>query len=419
MNKHLLKIKKRISKLEFAYFSLQHKLTLNAKVNRLRKKDKIVVLFSAVEPSKWKSDSLYKEMLDHERFSPVILIMPDKNNGEMIDQKIEACRLFFLQKGYDFILPYDEDGNLIDIRKSINPDIIFYTEPYKNMYPRSFFYKKFRDKLFCYISYGFHGIDIKEIVDSELCRMCWHLYYENDISAASARGVMDNNGKNICVTGLPLSDDFLDENREYKYEWKEAQAEIKRIIWAPHHTIEENEILGSYSRFLHLADDMLRLADEYKGRLQFAFKPHPVLKRKLYNIWGKEKTDKYYACWAEMSNTIINEADYLDLFMTSDGLIHDCCSFTIDYMYAHKPVLYIKSTPGYPDNTNEFFHKAYDVHYKASDIEEIKSFIEERVLKGNDTLLSERDGFVRQYLVPPGGKSAAGNIINMILFNNI
>ena len=59
------------------------------------------------------------------------------------------------------------------------------------------------------------------------------------------------------------------------------------------------------------------------------------------------------------------------------------------------------------------------MHYKASDIEEIKSFIEERVLKGNDTLLSERDGFVRQYLVPPGGKSAAGNIINMILFNNI
>ena len=77
----------------------------------------------------------------------------------------------------------------------------------------------------------------------------------------------------------------------------------KRIIWAPHHTIPTAPNLLEYSTFLDVAEIMLEIAEEYKEELQIAFKPHPFLLKKLYNIWGKEQTHAYYGKWAQLGNT--------------------------------------------------------------------------------------------------------------------
>ena len=61
------------------------------------------------------------------------------------------------------------------------------------------------------------------------------------------------------------------------------------------------------------------------------------------------------------------------------------------------------------DNLNPLGKKAFDLHYKANNMSDIISFIE-GVLVGNDSLLSLRKDFLREYLMPPNGRTVAENI---------
>jgi CDP-glycerol glycerophosphotransferase (TagB/SpsB family) len=143
--------------------------------------------------------------------------------------------------------------------------------------------------------------------------------------------------QNIIVIGYPIYDEY----QEAKFNtsiWKVADDNLKRIIWAPHHSIEGNNGLLKLSTFLENADSMLDIARKFHEKVQFAFKPHPMLLQVLYNHpkWGKEKTDKYYKEWENGKNTILTTGSYMELFKSSDAMIHDCGSFIIEYLYTKK-----------------------------------------------------------------------------------
>jgi hypothetical protein len=95
---------------------------------------------------------------------------------------------------------------------------------------------------------------------------------------------------NIVVTGLPITDLFLNENHEDR--WKKTDEKYKRIIWAPHFSISDGGCLN-YSTFLSIAEEILDFVKTTSLPVQMAFKPHPLLKSQLYDYssWGKEKTD--------------------------------------------------------------------------------------------------------------------------------
>lgn len=99
----------------------------------------------------------------------------------------------------------------------------------------------------------------------------------------------------------------------------------------------------NYSTFLSIAEELLEFIKNTQLPVQMAFKPHPLLKSQLYNYssWGKEKTDEYYAAWEFLPNAQLETNEYVDLFMTSDAMIHDCGSFTIEYHHTLKPVMYL------------------------------------------------------------------------------
>ena len=48
-------------------------------------------------------------------------------------------------------------------------------------------------------------------------------------------------------------------------------------------------------------------------------------------------------------------------------------------------------------------------------MDDIKSFIEDVVICGNDSMRSTREQFIKDYLVPPHNKTASQNIIDAIL----
>ena len=167
-----------------------------------------------------------------------------------------------------------------------------------------------------------------------------------------------------------------------------------------------------------MADLMVTLAKEYEGRIQMAFKPHPALLTQLYQHpeWGQKRTDEYYELWRTMPNTQLEAGEFVDLFMTSDAMIHDSGSFAVEYHYSRKPVMFVsKNMKPILDTQSTFGLKAYDLHYIGKDEAGIRRFIDEVVLGGNDPLLPEREQFFRDYLLPPGGKSVAQNILDDIL----
>jgi hypothetical protein len=115
--------------------------------------------------------------------------------------------------------------------------------------------------------------------DEGLLNYAWRLFYPNEMYKKIASQLARNKGVNISVTGYPLADDFAEKENNFNDVWKIKDRKIKRIIWAPHHTIEVNN-----SSFLANYQFMFDIAQKYIDKIQIAFKPHPLLKAKLYDL---------------------------------------------------------------------------------------------------------------------------------------
>jgi CDP-glycerol glycerophosphotransferase (TagB/SpsB family) len=191
---------------------------------------------------------------------------------------------------------------------------------------------------------------------------------------------------------------------------------LKRIIWAPHHTIDFREGLG-YSNFLRYHQIMLDIAENYKDKIQIAFKPHPLLKVKLskHEEWGKQRTHNYYLTWENLDNGQLETDDYVDLFNTSDAMIFDSASFLAEYLYCGKPSLFTFSDSNTKDRFNEFGKLALEQHYHAYNETQIMDFIENVVCAGKDIKKENRKVFYHKHLIPPNDKTASENIYNEII----
>ena len=156
---------------------------------------------------------------------------------------------------------------------------------------------------------------------------------------------------------------------------------------------------------------------EAKNNIQIAFKPHPLLKEKLYTDeqWGKEKTDKYYQKWDELPNGQLEEGDYIDLFASSDAMILDSASFMAEYLYTRKPSLFTKRDNEIEKRFNDFGKLVFQKLYQAETEKEIIKFIEDVVIAGNDYMYDERNNFFTQVVLPLNNKTASENIYNELI----
>lgn len=389
-------------------------------VNKIRLKRKIKVLFVLSDLSLWKTETLYKAMLSHPRFEPILgLTLLTCDTPSEVIRKYYNLKNYILDNGYNFL---ELEGSLIT---KIEPDITFYQQPYDNFVSTTVDYSKIikNGGLICDIHYSFRTLAIKKknrrLVDLPLFRYCWQIYMENQLNLEYRRLSLIK-GKNFVVTGIPFQDE-LSKPKELFYDpWKPQEKRKKRIIYAPHHTLPNKGNWLNLSCFLDVCDFMFEIANTLSDYVQFAFKPHPFLKKKLINIWGEEKTNRYYSQWDEMTNCQLVEDSYVDLFKHSDALIHDCDSFTIEYCYMNKPAMFLI----HPEQIEERFHdlnrfgqKAFSLHTLGITKKDIYSFVLS-VVQENDERKPERLNFYNTSLLPPNGNSAVMNIINSILNEN-
>lgn len=380
---------------------------------RMRHKERINVVFVAMSVSMWRYQDLYEAISKHPRFKATIVILPGKqySKEQQLSDKEKLIR-YFTEKRCQFVV--DEKSTRGNIIKELHPDILFYPQPYLKCFDKKYEHIAFRDKLLCYYPYAFWMSKGAWSYDQPLHSYAWKLFYSTELHRKDAKAYALNRGRNIEVVGYPNADHFL--RGKFDDVWKPQEKIKKRIIWAPHFTIKPGYV--SQSNFLWMADFMLNIANEYSDKIQFVFKPHPLLFSELckHPDWGEEKTKQYYEAWQSGENTQLESGEFVGLFMTSDAMIHDSGSFCVEYHYSGNPTMYIaKNFEEQVAEKGEFGQLAMRLHYVGKNEEDITRFIEKTVLQGDDPMKEARKRFVEQYLVPPHGKTVTENTMDVLL----
>lgn len=389
----------------------------------LRKKmqagEKIKVCLFVSRISCWIYTNLYEYLKRSNIFDPVVVVKPFMFNGH--DAMVEYMKTTYealKSRGYNVVKGYDEStGEFLDVRKTVNPDIVFYTKYWLPQFQENFYINKFEDKLTFYTSYCFDIAYHPECMNFELNNKVDRYFMPTPIHKEMAKVAMTNHAQNVYVVGAPKLDVFFDKSYIPKDVWKPQEKRKKRIIWAPHHSDNFPGNLYQFNSFYELTDFMFEMAEKYKDDIQIAFKPHPMLKPYLVNKkWGRESADAYYNKWAALDNGQLETGEFIDLFLTSDAMILDSISFIAEYTATNKPSLFtIGSTSRV--KLNDFGAINFEVLYHTNNNlkADIEKFIVDVVINGNDYKKDERMEFINKYLLPPNGKSAAENIYDNIL----
>lgn len=392
--------------------SVQYRMRMSKILDEIHKKNKLRIIFFLPNLGMWKYETLFSLLLNDDYFEPYLVPFPHPWNSK--DEQMsffEDIQLYSRSKGFPIINGYNIQSGTYISSKELNPDIVVYTQPYNTGYP---FWKieKFWDKaIFIYTPYSVPVENDTIFHFNLLQNISWKLFYPSPLLKSLFKTNILTRGSNLEFVGNPLYDQFTRIPVLGK-EWKIKERAIKRIIWAPHHSILPDDYLHN-SNFLEMADKMLALVTEYSEKVQFAFKPHPYLLEKLYKIWGSERADTYYNKWRDLPNTVLVVGGYVDLFLSSDGMIHDCASFMCDYLYVNKPVMFLcKKDTG--ENLNHYGAGCLSMHYKGNSIQDVRCFIEEVILNDIDIMKDEREKFCKEYLLPPNRKSVGKNMYDIL-----
>lgn len=393
----------------------QQRKVHHQRIESIRRRGKAEVVFLAANLPMWRHDGVLRLLLADSRFSCTAIVHPVSNYTEEETQRNnEVLSAYFHEVGVPYILATTSEGMASAVDTMRRADIIFYPQPYGDLYGNQLDNCYYRKQLLCYVPYGVCTFSTQWAFNTALHNQAWRIYCESEFHRGESRRLAYNRAANVVVVGTPLADAFLHPSG--KNVWKAQPHTKKRVIWAPHFSISADGL--HRNAFLWMAEPMLQLARQYADEVQFAFKPHPRLLSMLcdHPEWGRERANAYYEQWATMENTQYESGAYADLFAQSDAMIHDCGSFTVEYLFSQKPVMFVSNdVTSAIGAVNEFGREAFQQHYIGSDEDAIKTFIEDVVLAGHDTKREGREAFFRNYLMPPGNATVGQNIYQDIV----
>ncbi|MEZ9819546.1 CDP-glycerol glycerophosphotransferase family protein [Shewanella sp. 10N.286.45.A1] len=360
--------------------------THHNEVLRIKKKvkngEKIKVTFLVMDKSVWKTDLVYQAMVKDKFYDPSIVVIPRVTSSDVM-KTAEQTYEFFRKKMYKTTLAY-QDCSWKPLNEIVDSDIIFISNPHK-ITAEDYYISSLKYKLTCYVPY-FEQIDnnYKLHFDGETENLVWKIFQINNIHKKIALKHATNRGSNVVVVGYPATEAIYTNTINESSPWLNDGR--KNIIIAPHHNI--NGIDLSNSTFLDNAELLQSLASKYKAQVKFAFKPHPLLKDNLYKHpdWGVVRTNKYWDFWNKTENCQLETGDYVQLFKKSDGMIHDCSSFLIEYLYTRNPCLYLNSR--IRTKLNDYGRIGFDAVKKSENDSDIFEFIE-NVISGAEPKIDE------------------------------
>ena len=401
----ILRGKKHIEVLEtpVSKWKHHHKIAIQKLREKYKNGDKIKVAFLMTYSSSTQDLPIFEKMLESDIFDPYIIVHPDVirslNNLEKTYKKTKEEMV--KKYGEKRVLDGCTRDNYIDYTDDF--DIMTTNSPYDEMahpfFRTQYWFNKFIPIFYIgYFHMGRCRVAVNNFKMSEFSRF-WRFFAENKHSRNMARTYQTIKDINVVVTGYPKLDEII--------KIKEGKRERKRIIIAPHHTIDEGDIY--LSGFLNYAEILMKLPEKYP-EIDFIIRPHPMLITKLEqpDFWGVEKTKEYFDRLLKFDNmTLSNEGDYYELFVNSDGIMHDCGSFIAEYLCTGHPAGYLSFRPelDYNKAMVEFGRECMYKHYILESEKDIYNFIENVIINNEDTRKNERADFVNKELLINKGKT--------------
>ena len=368
--------------LNFQYSFLLRKLRKEVK------KRKIKVAFWYYEPEKWSSiESLYREFEKSEHFEPIVYLSGFNKGFEYITQQglLEKNTKFLDNLKVNYKILYDTKKNELLPIEDFKADIIFYQLPWA-IPKNQGVVNAAKFALTCYVPYCYYSLKSNVNYMTDFHGILWKYFVETDYHKEEYE--KDYGATNCEALGSVKLDNYrLINPKQAEKNWKTSK---KRIIYAPHHSIEASNF-HNMATFLKNGEFILKLAKKYQDKTEWIFRPHFVLRDRLlkYGLKTQQEIDDYYKQWENLGKISSSEDNYYEQFITSDCLITDCISFLSEYLPANKPVLHLRS-----DNQaqpfNDLLQKITEGYYQIYDNETLETIFLEVIINGNDYLKDKR-----------------------------
>lgn len=388
------------------------KRNVQKRLGLISSKNKANILFVASSVSMWRYGEIAKALQQDSRFNICVGICPYTSlSDEARAEERQNLDRLLSKSGLKYCI-LDTSELYDSFKHDFRPDIIFYPQPYDGMIDTSLHWRYNLDCLLGYVPYYIGLSSPSWACNLPFHNLAWRQYLPSELHAQEAIKHSDNRGKNVVVVGDTRYKELTSGVTIDPWKDVKGHKHLKRLIWAPHFRIESNKDFNRPD-FIWMAEVMLEIAEEFKDDLQIAFKPHPALKTALYKHpdWGVQRTNDYYSRWSQMANTQLEEGSYIDLFKTSDALIHNCGSFSAEYLYLNKPVAYITTDlEAVISPLHLYGRNCIAAHYIIKNSDEIRRFIDQVVIQGNDEFFQKRSEIIKKQLTPPSNKTVAQNV---------
>ncbi len=379
-------------------------------INMIRRKKKIKVGFLIENSANWCGDKLYNYFVNDKRFEPTIfLCMRENHRNEEIEQEFLDGIEQFKSRGLNVVGLDGRDANVP------RQDIMFFLKPYLGSYPiDAVQFSKLKPKtLIAYIPYGFNVADWNTF-NEPIPLVAWKIFLESLINVDLFKKKSVIGAPRVFYSGYPRLDTFFEEKPNF--EWKMARPDSKKIIWAPHWSIGDYGI--RYATFEWNYQFMYEFAKAHP-EISWVVKPHPKLPFTAVDCGifpSVEAYREYIRKWDELPNSkVYTGAYYQAVFATSDGMIHDCGSFTAEYQYMQKPMIYLRrDTQKFNELGKEILKVSYCIDGK--DLDGIAALMKKVFIDGNDYKAAARRNVYDKYLNYPkaNGMSASEFIYRSI-----
>lgn len=372
------------------------------------KKDKIKIGFLIKHSSEWSAQSIYKYLSQSDRNELTIFVAPYfvGTKKSIMDNYYDTLS-YFSDNQYSVIGMYDEESNsYIKWNENNTCDYIFNLTPNFIWLRQTSCIVKFPLRtLNIYIPYGYY---ISGLVESQFNQLSHHLFWkifcESMLHKEMANNYSDIGDINVEFSGYLKMDTFLNKDKIFCGKlWSIPddcdENKLKKIIYAPHWSIGNSKT--AFGSFDKIYDSIYEFAKQTKEYISWIIKPHPRLRSEcvVQGIFADEtEYDVYLDKWNGLENArAITTGIYYDIFMDSDAMVLDSISFLAEYMYVHKPMIFLEREG---QTLNEFGIKLVQTLYKVdgADIDAIKRAVYEIVVNELDDRKHEREEFYEKYL---------------------
>ena len=349
----------------------------------------ISVMFLISNTASWKVGPVFARMIQDPDFEPIAAICPITGGALLTEAKkaAELSRVYLDSQGFPYVnmVGLDVEQTRAEIRR-IDPHLVFFTNPH-NLVPTYLHQEILTSRLTCYVPYHHEVMaygDHQEQYNQYSHNAFWRIFVSHEQSRQSYETTRIRRDAGVIVTGFPACEPLLApvQAREPS-PWKQQERKKKRVIYAPHWLLRPDIKMATIDTF---GEAIMNLAQKYRDDVQWALRPHPMLKSSLMETlkWEPKRIEDFFSFWEQSDFCQIHEDDYLPLFLTSDAIVHDSGSFLAEYLYMKKPAMYLMTDQTGERYFNEFGRRAIAACDIGRSSEDIERFLNQLINSEND-----------------------------------